>query len=87
MCITFDSVTALGGAVGGWLAWRGVAEATPTNPSNLREVVAGFGVLGVVGVLFGIVYAVTPFHVLAFLGAAVSAGGAVGAPILRERLV
>ena len=87
MGVTFDSVTALGGAVGGWLVWRGVAEATPAHPSSRREVVAGFVVFAVMGALFAIVYAVTPLLILAFLGAAVSAGGAVGAPILGERLV
>jgi membrane-associated phospholipid phosphatase len=84
--VTFESVAALGGAVGGWLAWRGVAEATPAHPSNGREVVAGFVALGVAGGLFAVVYAFTPSNVFSFLGAAVSAGVAVGAPLLGDRL-
>lgn len=86
MGVTFDSVAALGGAFGGWLVWRSVAEMTPAHPSNRREVVAGFVAFALVSGLFAVVYALTPSHVLSFLGAAVAAGGAVGAPLLGERL-
>lgn len=85
--ITFDSVTALGGAIGGWLAWRAVAETTSAHPSSRRAVIAGFVVLGAAAGLFGAVYALTPSIGLAFLGAVVAAAGAVGAPDLSERLV
>jgi len=85
MGITFDSVTALGGALGAWVTWRAVAEATPAHPSNSREVVAGFVVLGVAAALFGVVYALTPGIVVAFLGAVLAGGGAVGAPALADR--
>lgn len=85
--ITFDSVAAIGGGVGGWLVWRGVADATPAHPTNSRVVVAGFVVLGIMGGIFSIVYVLEPPHLLTFLGAAVTVGGAVGAPFLGERLV
>lgn len=85
--VTFDSAAAFGGAVGGWLVWRGVTEMTPANPSNGREVATGFVVFAVASGLFGIIYVVTPFSLLAFLGAAISVGGAVGAPVLGDRLV
>lgn len=87
MGVTFDSVTALGGAVGGWLVWRGVAEVTPAHPSDRREVVGGFVALALAAGLFGLTYALAPPPVLAFLGAAIAGGGAVGAPVLGERLL
>ncbi|WP_459194415.1 phosphatase PAP2 family protein [Halosimplex sp. J119] len=85
--ITFDSVAAIGGAVGGWLVWRLVADSTPATPANRREVVAGFAVLAVAGVLFSAVEAIEPPLVLAFVGSALAVGGAVGAPLLGERAV
>lgn len=86
MGITFDSVTALGGALGAWVAWRVVASATPAHPSNRREVMAGFAVLAVAAALFGAVYTLTPTLVVAFVGAVLAGGGAVGAPALGDRL-
>ncbi|SFR85388.1 PAP2 superfamily protein [Halomicrobium zhouii] len=83
---TFDSVTALGGALGAWVAWRAVAEATAAHPSSGREVMAAVAVLAVAAALFGAVYALTPGLVVAFLGAVLAGGGAVGAPALGDRL-
>jgi len=83
---TFEGVAVTGGAVGGWLVWRGVADATPPRPANGRAVVAGAVVLAVAGGLFGLVYTFAPSHPSAFLGAAVAVGGAVGAPALGERV-
>ncbi|NHN61484.1 phosphatase PAP2 family protein [Halorussus rarus] len=85
--VTFDSVAAVGGATGGWLVWRGVADSTPAHPTNRREVVAGFVALVVSGALFGAVYALTASHLITFVGTAVAVGGAVAAPLLGERLV
>lgn len=87
MGVTFDSVTALGGAVGGWLAWRAVADTMPAHPSSKRTVIASFVVLGTAAGLFSVVYALTPPLIHAFLGAGIAGGGAVGAPVLGERLV
>lgn len=84
--VTFESVAAVGGAVGAWLVWRGVADSTPAHPTTEREVVAGFLVLGTVALLFVVVTALEPPAPLAFVGTAVAAGGAVGAPLLGERL-
>ncbi len=84
--ITFDSVAAIGGAVGGWLVWRGVADATPAHPTNSRAVVAGCVVLGIMGGISGTVYALEPPHLLTFLATAVIFGGAIGAPMLGERV-
>jgi len=47
---SFESVAALGSAVGAWLVWRGVADSTPAHPSNRREVGAGSVILGLAGV-------------------------------------
>ncbi len=85
--VTFDSVTAVGGAVGGWLVWRGIADSTPAHPTNRQEVVTGFLVLGVTAAVFGVIYALEPPLVVTFVGAATAAGGAVGAPLLGERIV
>lgn len=84
--VNFDSVAAIGGPVGGWLVWRGVAESTPAHPANRREALAGFVALLISGGLFGAVYASDPSHVTTFLGTAIAVGGAVGAPLIGERL-
>lgn len=84
--VTFDSVAAIGGAVGGWLTWRGIADSTPAHPSNRREVVVGFLALGVAGVLFSVVYALEPPLPLTFLGTTLAVASVVGAPLLGERL-
>jgi len=85
--VTFDSVAATGGAVGGWVVWRAVADSMPAHPTNREEILAGFAVLAGAGVLFGALEAFEPPLVLAFAGAALAAGGAVGAPLLGERAV
>jgi membrane-associated phospholipid phosphatase len=85
--ITFESVAAVGSAVGAWLVWRGVAESTPTHPTSRREVVAGFAVLGIAGGLFTVLEALEPAPLVTFVGAAVAVGGAVGAPLAGETLV
>jgi len=85
--LTFDSVAAIGGAVGGWLVWRAVADSTPVRPTTGREVLAGFGVLAGAGLLFVALEAYEPPLVLAFAGTAVAVGGVVGAPLLGERAV
>mgnify|MGYP000330084865 CR=1 FL=1 len=84
--VTFDSVAALGGAVGGWAVWRAVADATPAHPTNRTAIGVGIGVLAVAGVLFAVLEAVEPALPVAFAGAAAAVGGAVGAPSIGERL-
>lgn len=84
--ITLDSVATAGSAVGAWLVWRGIADVTPAYPRTRREMVAGFVVLGIMGGLFAIIYVSEPSYLLLFLGAAISAGGATGAPLLGKRL-
>ncbi|WP_436928424.1 phosphatase PAP2 family protein [Halosimplex halobium] len=84
---TFDSVAAIGGAVGGWAVWRGVADSTPAHPTHRGEIFAGFGVLLVAGLLFAALEAFEPPLAVAFAGTAVAVGSAVGAPLLGERLV
>lgn len=83
--ITFDSVAASGGTVGGWLVWRVVAENTSAHPTTRREVLVGTPIFGAVAVLFGGLIAVEPPLLLTFVGAAVSAGMVVGAPLLSQR--
>lgn len=87
--VTPDNAAAVGGAVGGLLAWHGVVDATPPGPTNARATVAGIAVLVAAAGVFGLVYA-SPFplpsRLSPFLGAAVAVGGAVGAPALGERM-
>jgi membrane-associated phospholipid phosphatase len=85
--VGFDSVAALGGAVGGWVVWHWLAEEVKPQPSDPWAVVVGFAVLGVAGVVFGVVYALeTPLWVT-FLGAGTTVGVAVGAPLVGDRVV
>jgi membrane-associated phospholipid phosphatase len=81
-----DGAAAAGSAVGAWVAWRGIADRTPAQPTSGRAVLAGLVVLGVAGGLFAAVYAVDPSRPLAFLGAAVAAGGVTAAPLFGEQL-
>ena len=84
--VTFESVAAVGAAVGAWVVWRAVADSTPARPTTRRAAATGFVVLGAVGGLFVAITALEPPLALTFLGSAVGAGGAVGAPLLGERL-
>lgn len=85
--VTFDSVAAIGGSVGGLLAWRGVADSTPAHPSNRREVVAGFLVFLLAGAVFVVVHALKPSYPLTFVATALAVAAVVVAPITGERLV
>jgi membrane-associated phospholipid phosphatase len=84
--VSFDSVAALGGAVGGWIVWHWLAEEVKPQPSNRWTVVAGFAVFGVAGVLFAVIYALRPSLWLTFLGAGTTVGLAVGAPVVDDRV-
>jgi hypothetical protein len=81
--VGFDSVAALGAAVGGWVAWRLIAAAVRPQPSDRRAVVTGLAVLCVASALF-VVYTVEPPLPLAFLGAALTVGAVVAAPVAGE---
>ncbi|WP_435182077.1 phosphatase PAP2 family protein [Halorussus sp. AFM4] len=85
--VTFDSVAAIGSAVGAWLVWRGVADSTPAHPTDRWEVLAGFGVVVIAGSIFGVVYTLDPSLLVTFLVSALASGTAVAAPLLGERLV
>lgn len=85
--VNFESVSALGSGVGGWLVWRGIADSTPAHPSTRREAVAGFAVFGLAGGFSALLYAVEPPLLRAFLGSAIAVGAAVGAPLAGEKLL
>ncbi|MDF9745043.1 phosphatase PAP2 family protein [Natrinema salsiterrestre] len=85
--VSFESVAALGSAVGAWLVWRGIADSTPAHPSNRWEVGAGFAVLGLAGGLFALLYALEPPLLVTFSGSAIAVGGAVVAPLAGEKLL
>ncbi|WP_232820492.1 phosphatase PAP2 family protein [Halorussus litoreus] len=84
--LSFDSVAAIGGALGGWLAWRTVGDGIPAQPSSHREVALGLAIFGAAGALFAVVYAVEPSYPATFLGTALTGAGVVAAPSLGERL-
>lgn len=84
--VSFTSVAAFGGAVGGWLVWRSVADSTPAHPSNSWELLASIAVIVLAGGIFGVMYLFPPGLPFLFLGAVLVGGIAVGAPILGERL-
>ncbi|NIC00989.1 phosphatase PAP2 family protein [Halobacterium sp. R2-5] len=85
--VTFESVAALGSGVGGWLVWRGIADATPAHPSNRREAAAGFGVFGLASGFFAVMYAVEPPLLATFFGSTIGVGGAIVAPLAGEKLL
>lgn len=63
-----------------------VADTTPAHPPTKREVIAAFLAFGAASVVSGGLIAVNPPLPLTFLGAAVSAGMAVGEPLVGEQL-
>jgi len=83
---SFESVAALGSAVGAWLVWRGVADSTPAHPSNRREVGAGSVILGLAGGFFALLYVIEPPLLVAFFGSAIAVGSTVAAPLAGEKL-
>lgn len=83
----FESIAAVGSAVGAWLAWRAVADSTPARPSNRQEVIAGLAVFGLAGGLFALLYSLKPSLLVTFFGATIAVGGVVGAPLVGKRLV
>lgn len=85
--ITFDSVAAVGSAIGAWLAWRAVADLTPAHPSHRREVVVGLVVFGLAGGLFALLYSLTPSLLVTFFGSSLAVGGVVGAPLVSNQFV
>lgn len=83
---SFGSVTAFGGAVGGWVVWQSVAGSTPAYPSSSRELLASIAVIAVAGGLVGALYLLPPRPLFHFLGAVTAGGTAVGAPYIGARL-
>jgi membrane-associated phospholipid phosphatase len=84
--VTFSTVAVAGGAVGGWLAWWVVGSATSAHPSTRHELVAAIVVILLAGGLFGAMYLFQAPHTVTFLGTACTAGMAVAAPWMGERL-
>ncbi|ADJ16721.1 phosphatase PAP2 family protein [Halalkalicoccus jeotgali] len=85
--VTFDSVAAVGSAVGAWLTWRAIGDLTPAHPLNRREVVAGLAVFGLAGGFFALLYFLKPPLSVTFFGAAIAVGGVIGAPLIGNRFV
>ncbi|RXK49549.1 phosphatase PAP2 family protein [Halorientalis pallida] len=79
------SGAAAGAAVGSWLVCRRVADTVPIRATSRGEVIAGIVVLAIVGGLSGVLYALDPPVTVAFVGGAVTGGGAVAAPMIGTR--
>jgi len=84
---TFESVAAVGSAVGAWLVWRVVGDSTPAHPSNQREIVASLAVFGLASTLFALLYSVKPSLLVTFFSTMTIVGGIVGAPLIGKELV
>ena len=84
---TFESVAAVGSAVGAWLVWRVVGDSTPAHPSNRREIVASLAVFGLASTLFALLYSVKPSLLVTFFSTMTIVGGIVGAPLIGKELV
>jgi len=84
---TFDSVSAIGGAVGGAVAWFGVADHVPAHPSKIEEAGASFAVVLAAGLVFGAAYTIEPGSVVTFVVTGLAVATAVGAPLLGGKLV
>jgi membrane-associated phospholipid phosphatase len=84
--VGFETVTALGGAVGAWLAWTVAGDAVAQAAATRRGGVASVGVGAVFGAIFAIVYALEPAPGLAFPAMVVVLAGVVASPLAGEGL-
>ncbi|WP_245800135.1 phosphatase PAP2 family protein [Haladaptatus litoreus] len=84
--LTFESVAAIGGAVGGWIVWQNVAEAIPDHPSTEREAITALFVGMIASGIFGVVYIFNGPYLFTFLSTATAVGTAIGAPVIGKRL-
>jgi membrane-associated phospholipid phosphatase len=84
--VGFETVTALGGAVGAWLAWTVAGDAVAQAAATRRGGVASVGVGAVFGAIFAVVYALEPPPGLAFPAMVVVLAGVVASPLAGEGL-
>jgi membrane-associated phospholipid phosphatase len=85
----FETVAALGAAVGGALGWYGSgrpAADSPGTPAPRPVLAAGIAGFIVAGVIIGGLYVANPTELVTFVGTAVATAVAVAVPVLSERL-
>lgn len=82
----FETMTALGGALGARIAWGVVGGAVIREPATRPGGLAAVAVGAVFGLLFGVVYALEPAPHVSFLAMAVVLAGVVVSPLAGEEL-
>lgn len=83
--IRFEPASILGAAVGGWAAWRAVAE-YPDRRLARREAGVGLAVAAAAIAGFGVLYSLKPAAPVAFVGSAVAVAGVLVAPVVGRRV-
>jgi len=80
----FETMTALGAAVGAWLGWTvtgaAITAAPATRPGGTVSLAVGAGF----GLLFGVVYGIEPAAHISFLAMVVVLAGVVASPLAGE---
>ncbi|WP_254537575.1 phosphatase PAP2 family protein [Halomarina litorea] len=85
--VAFDSVSALGATLGGWLSWRLLVDERPTPSSETGVLAVSAAVFLFAGVGFAVVYFSEPGLPAGFVGSFLAAGAIVGAPDIAGRVV
>lgn len=80
----FETMTALGAALGALLAWLAVGDAVTSEPATRLGGAVSLAVGAVFGVLFGAVYALEPAAHFSLIAMVVVLGGVVASPIAGE---
>lgn len=85
--ITFDSATAFGATLGGWLSWHLLVDERPTRSPDARVIVLSAAIFVGAGVGFAVLYFSEPSIPIGFVGSLLTAGAIVSAPDVAKRIV
>ena len=85
--VSFDSVAALGGAAGAWLAWYALVDREPATPRTPTMVAVSVATLGLAGILLLALYLSVPPTPVTAIGSTVAATAIVAAPDIGQRVV
>ena len=85
--VTFDSVAALGGAAGAWLAWYALVDREPAPPRTPAMAAVSMATLVLAGVFFLALYLSVPPTPVTAIGSTVAAAAIVAAPDIGQRVV
>jgi membrane-associated phospholipid phosphatase len=84
--VGFETMTALGAALGAWLAWTIIGDHVEQESATRRGGVASVAVGAAFGVLFAVVFVLEPAAHFSFLAMAVVLAGVVASPLAGEAL-